>query len=45
MQSYRFLEHNEIQTCILSAVAMANSAENENYSESISWSLTPLIGF
>lgn len=45
MQSYRFLEHNEIQTCILRAVAMANSAENENYSESISWSLTPLTGF
>lgn len=29
MQSYRFLEHNEIQTCILSAVATANSAEND----------------
>lgn len=45
MKTYRFLEHNEIQTCILSAVAMANSAENENYCESISWSLTPLIRF
>lgn len=44
MQSYRFLEHNEIQTCILSVVTTDNSAENENYSESISWSLTPLIG-
>lgn len=27
-----------IQACIL--VAMSNSAENENYCESISWSLT-----
>lgn len=38
MQSSSFPEHNVIQACIL--VAMSNSAENENYSGSISWSLT-----
>lgn len=32
-----------IQACIL--VAMSNSAENENYSESISWSLTLRVSF